>query len=448
MARTRARDGLRRIPGTIFVLLTTLFLFGLEHWLGGGTDLGAQIRLGALRADRISDHGEIWRLVTPIFLHHGAIHLVLNLFALLQLGPLVESMWGTRRFFAFYVACGIAGSLASASLTSEIYAGSVGSSGALMGLAGLLLGTRAYGEEHARDFLGEVLGRRLLQGVLLTLGLGFALYLLLPVVDNWAHIGGLCCGLLLAAAHGDPTEKSEFQSSMGALAAMLVLSSSLLAAAAQGDRALATLEIDTARMLSARASQSHEAVGPLLLPEMLDWYDRAQLRPDGSVPDARAEGLDRFARAVRAIHDPSAARQLTGVLALAEREGVDREEHLMLVLQRWYEIAPEDPDALNGLAWQLVTRKATSLRDPARALPLSRESLRRIPDPSSEQGKLSRAAYLDTLAEILFQLGELDEALKSQQEAISLGKEAGMTEQGELTERLAKIEEAIAARGN
>lgn len=429
----------RRFPGTLGILIVTLGVFALEYAEGGTTDLRAQMRLGALRTDRVAEHAEAWRLVAPIFLHHGPIHLLLNLFALLQLGPLVESLWGTRRFFTFYVFCGIAGTLASAALTGSGYAGSVGSSGALMGLAGLLLGARAYGEENTRDFLGDLLGRRLLQGVLLTLGLGFGLWFFLPVVDNWAHIGGLACGLLLAFAHPDPVERNERQSTLGLLVALAIVSGSGVATAIRGDRALATLEIDTARMLSVRASEAPAGMSALfVLPEMLDWYDRA---------GAPAEGLDRFTRAARTCKDSSTLRTLVGLLALSEQQGTSREPHLMVTLERWLEIAPDDPDALNGMAWLLVTRATEPLRDPVRAEPLSRESLRRIPDIESEAGKTTRAAYLDTLAEILFQLDRYEEAASVQREAVALAKEVALADLTEMTARLDKIDARLPRTG-
>jgi membrane associated rhomboid family serine protease len=436
MARVRAWDVVSRFPGTLGVLTITLLIFALEHGFGGATDLRAQIRLGAMRVDRVAEHAEVWRLVTSMFLHHGIIHLLINTFALVQLGPLVESLWGTRRFLTFFVACGIAGSLASAAFTPSGYAGSVGASGALMGLAGLLLGTRAFGEENVREFLGDLLGRRLLQGVLLTLGLGFGLWLVLPVVDNWSHVGGLVCGFALALAHPDPVERNDLQTSMGFSVTLLVLSLSWGACAVQGARAWDTLEVDTARMLSVRASANPGGLASLpVLPEMLDWYDQADL------PE---EGLDRYTRAVRAYDDPLYLRQLVGMLALQQEEtGAERDQHMMVTLERWLEVAPDDPDALNATAWHLVTRQHEEWRDPARAEPLSRESLRRIPEPDSHEGKRARSAYLDTLGEILFQQGRYAEARETQLEAVALAKETELPDLGELEARLYKIEAKV-----
>jgi hypothetical protein len=311
----------------------------------------------------------------------------------------------------------------------------VGASGALMGLAGLLLGTRTFGEENVREFLGDLLGRRLLQGVLLTLGLGFGLWLVLPVVDNWAHVGGLVCGFALALAHPDPVERNDLQTTMGFSVTLLVLLLSWGACAVQGPRAWETLEVDTARMLSVRASASPGGLASLaVLPEMLDWYDQAQL------PE---EGLDRYVRAVRAYDDPIYLRQLVGMLAVQQQEtGADRDEHMMVALERWLELSPADPDALNATAWHLVTRKHVERRDPARAEPLSRESLRRISDPESEDGERVRSAYLDTLAEILLQLGRHAEALEVQREAVALAQEHELPDLPELEARLARIEAA------
>jgi GlpG protein len=72
-------------------------LHPVEEWLIFTTfHLG---RDGQWHADGLDPirHGEIWRLVTPIFLHFGPIHLLFNMMMLNQLGRLVEWRWGTWR---------------------------------------------------------------------------------------------------------------------------------------------------------------------------------------------------------------------------------------------------------------------------------------------------------------------------------------------------------------
>jgi rhomboid protease GluP len=139
--------------------------------------------------------GEWWRLVTPIFLHAGIIHFFFNSYVLLQLGPLAEVEFGTERFWSIYLACGIAGSATSQLLQPVLTArggvNTIGASGAIMGLMGLLLvhGWRTGGAR------GESLKQQMLR---------YALYivifsLLVRGVDHFNHAGGFLCGAVLGA---------------------------------------------------------------------------------------------------------------------------------------------------------------------------------------------------------------------------------------------------------
>ena len=53
--------------------------------------------------------GEYWRLLTPVFLHGSAIHLLVNSLSLHNLGPTSEQLWGRKRFLAVYLASGESG---------------------------------------------------------------------------------------------------------------------------------------------------------------------------------------------------------------------------------------------------------------------------------------------------------------------------------------------------
>jgi rhomboid protease GluP len=136
--------------------------------------------------------GEWWRVVTPIFLHAGVIHFFFNSYVLLQLGPLVENEFGTERFWVIYLLCGIVGSVASQLWTamSPRPPISIGASGAIMGLMGLLL---VYGWRRG-GATGEALKSAMMR---------YAIYivvfsLLVRGIDHVNHAGGFACGALLA----------------------------------------------------------------------------------------------------------------------------------------------------------------------------------------------------------------------------------------------------------
>lgn len=140
-----------------------------------------------------------WRLLTSVFLHGGVGHLLLNMASLVFLGLLTERLTGSRRLLLVYLLCGIAGSLASLWWHTQ-GVNSVGASGAIFGLYGLLLAT---------------LVRRptaLSKPQRYTVGL-FVLYLLAGslagglqahATDNAAHIGGLLTGAVLGATFPPP----------------------------------------------------------------------------------------------------------------------------------------------------------------------------------------------------------------------------------------------------
>ena len=150
-----------------------------------GFDALSLIRYGSGYAGLTIPLGEWWRIVTPVFLHGGLLHFVFNSMALVQLGPLVEEEFGTERLAAIYVLCGVAGSAAS-----QVLRGShtVGASGALCGLLGLLLvhGFRIGGA------YGQRLRSVMMQNVVLMVVMS-----MLPRIDWMNHLGGFAMGCAL-----------------------------------------------------------------------------------------------------------------------------------------------------------------------------------------------------------------------------------------------------------
>jgi len=177
------------------------------------------IRAGAMYAPRI-DHGEVWRLVSCIFLHGDGVHIFFNGVALAGLGRLNEAIYGRRRLLFMFVAAGISGSLLS-------YLGghrlSIGASGAVFGLMGAPI---VFGWRH-RDELPPGLGDRLRKALMPWVVLNLFIGVVVPFIDNLAHLGGLLGGCLLALLLGNRAvpgrEGSELgRSVLAALALVLV----------------------------------------------------------------------------------------------------------------------------------------------------------------------------------------------------------------------------------
>jgi membrane associated rhomboid family serine protease len=134
--------------------------------------------------------GQVYRLFTVTLVHANLVHLLVNMYALYLLGPLVEGLWGSRTFLAFYLLTAAAASTASFLLSPG---NSVGASGAIFGLVGVLLaGTRAH--HPVLDRQARAIVPQLGSIILINLAIGF---FLAGTIDNAAHIGGLVAGLWL-----------------------------------------------------------------------------------------------------------------------------------------------------------------------------------------------------------------------------------------------------------
>jgi rhomboid protease GluP len=138
--------------------------------------------------------GELWRLLTAGLVHGGVLHLAMNMMVLNDVGRLVESLFGARKFLVLLWASVLGGSLASFATNPNP---SVGISGGLFGLVGAML---AVGLRHRRR-LPPPVRRMLVRGpvelIVLNLALGFAAR---SIIDNSAHLGGLVTGFALALA--------------------------------------------------------------------------------------------------------------------------------------------------------------------------------------------------------------------------------------------------------
>lgn len=137
--------------------------------------------------DRISS-GEVWRLVTPMFLHAGLGHLIFNLSALFEFGRLAENLYGWRRLLLIYFSAGVVGFVASFVATPTI---SIGASGGISGLIGVLF---AAGLRY-RHRWPSTARKRFIVEMALCIGINGALGLLAPFIDNAAHLGGLLTGI-------------------------------------------------------------------------------------------------------------------------------------------------------------------------------------------------------------------------------------------------------------
>jgi rhomboid protease GluP len=155
-----------------------------------------------------------WRLVMAMFLHGSLLHIGFNMMALVNIGPMIEELYGSARYLFLFVVTGAAGFFAS-SLAGNV---SVGASGSLLGLIGALIAvTGSRRSAGARMIRGQ-----LISWVISIAVLGF----FMRGIDNWAHGGGFVAGYLLGRLIPDrqPADPSERRSAeiMGWAAALVV----------------------------------------------------------------------------------------------------------------------------------------------------------------------------------------------------------------------------------
>ena len=156
-----------------------------------------------------SPNNQWWRFITPMFVHIDILHLVMNMFSLLIIGPFVEKLYGSAKFVVFYVLTGIAGVMGSylalqpafarGVFGSFIFKGadgpSAGASGALFGLVGVLF---VFGIKYRRELpegFKRVFGTGLLPIIFINLFIGFVGR---SSISNAAHLAGLFSGAALA----------------------------------------------------------------------------------------------------------------------------------------------------------------------------------------------------------------------------------------------------------
>jgi membrane associated rhomboid family serine protease len=128
------------------------------------------------------DLAQPWRFVTAVFLHGSILHIGFNMWVLMDVGPAIEELYGSARYLFIYVVAGIGGYVLS-SLVGHM---SIGGSGAILGLIGVLLavtmGRRSAGMQMLRSQIIRWLIYIVIWG------------LLFPGIDNFAHLGGFVTG--------------------------------------------------------------------------------------------------------------------------------------------------------------------------------------------------------------------------------------------------------------
>lgn len=178
-------------PVVSFSILILCALVFAAMWVVGKGDITAVASTFGDKENARIYAGEWWRFVTAMFLHGSVVHLVVNGLSLYWLGWSLEKIYGSRKYLFIYLFAGIVSFIVSFMRSP---APSLGASGAIFGLigAGLIFPIRF------RSLIPDQVRSNILSQLLTTAVINLAIGFQIPRVDNWAHIGGMAGGGIMA----------------------------------------------------------------------------------------------------------------------------------------------------------------------------------------------------------------------------------------------------------
>ena len=170
------------------LIALSILIFGLQNLAEYlyGYDL---LLLYGAKINQLILRGEIWRFLTPAFLHGSIIHLSFNMYAIYSIGPSLERKYGSTSFIFLYVISAIFGNVVSFLFSPYV---SLGASTAIFGLIAAQ-GVYIYKNRHLLGSAAKPLLTNVLFMIAVNLFLGLS-----SGIDNWGHTGGLVGGFLYA----------------------------------------------------------------------------------------------------------------------------------------------------------------------------------------------------------------------------------------------------------
>lgn len=164
--------------------------------------------------------GEVYRLVTAMFLHYGVLHLLMNMWALWVLGRTLEAVLGPLRFLGLYLIAGLGGNVAAYLFTAQ----NVQSAGASTAIFGLFAALFVIMRRLGRDTSSVV--------PILVINLIFTFTI--PNLSIAGHLGGLVTGGLMALilAYAPRSRRTQLQVAGGAVIVLALIGLTLLRTAA------------------------------------------------------------------------------------------------------------------------------------------------------------------------------------------------------------------------
>ena len=185
-------EEIKKEPVTVLLILLNTLIFLIVEFTGGSENGQHMLECGAVYAPLIIEQGQWYRMITSMFLHFGAPHLINNMLVLFVLGQRLEPVTGKIKFFLIYIFGGLGGNMLS--LFFDMYAGNASLSAGASGAVFAVMGGMIYVIIRHRGRVADLTVRQMLIMAAFSLYFGFAS----EGVDNVAHIGGLLSGFLIA----------------------------------------------------------------------------------------------------------------------------------------------------------------------------------------------------------------------------------------------------------
>jgi membrane associated rhomboid family serine protease len=184
----RARTAVAIVTPALVALNTAIFV-GILFGAGALSDPNTLVGWGGNFGPRTTN-GEWWRLVTAMFVHSGALHLIANIAGLVQIGLITERLFGRFAFATVYLAAGVLSGLVSLALHPVNV--SAGATASIFGVYGLFLGALIAG-----NVFRSPLTVPLMSALKLVPAAGlFMLYSMTAGFDGAAEISGLAVGFV------------------------------------------------------------------------------------------------------------------------------------------------------------------------------------------------------------------------------------------------------------
>jgi GlpG protein len=176
-----------RSPGMIsLALIITSVAVYLLSGMGKNTEIVSAFLISEKANGSLSEisSGQVWRIITPIFLHFGALHIIFNMLWLHELGGQIEKRKGAGFISLFIVVTAIVSNLTQFKFGGPMFGG----------MSGVVYGLLGYVWIKSRFDPGD--GLYISQNTALFMLAWFFLCFanVFPGVANWAHAGGLVTG--------------------------------------------------------------------------------------------------------------------------------------------------------------------------------------------------------------------------------------------------------------